>query len=159
MFPNISMADTWLVSLDPLLPGLETEAQEGIWWWDDSFWNSQLQFPCCHSVLSMLMWDASVMYAPEQYGLVLLDPSHVAVCIVCELKDVWQQRDPPWSGVSTPCSIIVQDRVCIWQDIFVGVYYDECWHANASVYVVRYKMFMETVDNDIVRKSVKGCQV
>ena len=41
----------------------------------------------------------------------------------------------------------------------MGVYYDECRRVNASVYVVGHETFVETVDDDIIRRSVEGCQV
>ena len=132
------------------------EAQEEIWWQDNGFWISHLQFLHCHNanmgcicnVCTLIAWTGPIQSI-----------SCVVLCIVCELKDVWQQRDPPWSSVSILCSIVVQDRVCIWWDVFVRVYYDKCWHANTSVYVVGHETFAETVDNNIIRRSVKGCQV
>ena len=54
------------------------------------------------------MWNASMLHAPEQLGLILPSLSHVEVHIVRQLKDVCRQSDPPWGSVPILCCIFVQ---------------------------------------------------
>ena len=83
----------------------------------------------------------------------------MVISVVGELKDVGRKRRFFFRGVAKFCGILVENRIRVGWDVFVGVYGDQSGGINGSIDVVSEKTLSEAGDYEVVRDVWKGGEV